>query len=59
MTTRACPRCDHIHAARDAIAVDRFDPDRPTTYRAPDGRTYATRSDAEAAYCATRAKETP
>lgn len=49
-----CPRCEHIHVARDVTALSRFT--GLTGYRAG-GAIYETREDAQAALCEQRQAE--
>lgn len=45
-----CP-CGRIHASDAVRAVNRFNPDRPTGWRAGDGQVRATRAEAMADVC--------
>ncbi len=49
----ACPLCGATHVSTDTVAMHRFDPNQPTTYRAldPFAPERATRAEAERDAC--------
>jgi hypothetical protein len=48
----ACPRCQRVHVAGDAVALSRFA--AVTGFRTPDGEIHATREDAQEWLCEQR-----
>ena len=55
----ACPLCGAIHTSTDTVAMHRFDPNQPTTYRAhyPFAPERATRAEAERDACRFRQEQ--